>query len=84
MNSQHKEIRARLSRMAPLRAINYVKAFDLPPMEETCIIECDVRGRSCVDVAMALFVSPDTIKNCRRRAYGKMADGISFGICGTE
>lgn len=84
MNAQHREIRARLSRMAPQRAVDYVKAFDLPPMEEACIIECDVRGRSCVDVAMALFVSPDTIKNCRRRAYGKIADGISYGIIGTN
>lgn len=82
MNAQHREIRARLSRMAPQRAVDYVKAFDLPPMEEACIIECDVRGRSCVDVAMDLFVSPDTIKNCRRRAYGKIADGISYGIIG--
>nr|DAG37855.1 MAG TPA: TrfB transcriptional repressor protein/DNA Complex-turn-helix, complex, transcription.5A [Caudoviricetes sp.] len=84
MNTQHREIRARLSRMAPQRAVDYVKAFDLPPMEEACIIECDVRGRSCVDVAMDLFVSPDTIKNCRRRAYGKIADGISYGIIGTN
>lgn len=82
MNAQHREIRARLSRMAPQRAVDYVKAFDLPPMEEACIIECDVRGRSCVDVAMDMFVSPDTIKNCRRRAYGKIADGISYGIIG--
>lgn len=84
MNAQHREIRARLSRMAPQRAVDYVKAFDLPPMEEACIIEFDVRGRSCVDVAMDLFVSPDTIKNCRRRAYGKIADGISYGIIGTN
>lgn len=84
MNAQHREIRARLSRMAPQRAVDYVKAFDLPPMEEACIIECDVRKRSCVDVAMDLFVSPDTIKNCRRRAYGKIADGISYGIIGTN
>lgn len=84
MNAQHREIRARLSRMAHQRAVDYVKAFDLPPMEEACIIECDVRGRSCVDVAMDLFVSPDTIKNCRRRAYGKIADGISYGIIGTN
>ena len=84
MNAQHREIRARLSRMAPQRAVDYVKAFDLPPMEEACIIECDVRGRSCVDVAMDLFVSPDTIKNCRRRSYGKIADGISYGIIGTN
>lgn len=84
MNAQHREIRARLSRMAPQRAVDYGKAFDLPPMEEACIIECDVRGRSCVDVAMDLFVSPDTIKNCRRRAYGKIADGISYGIIGTN
>lgn len=82
MNAQHREIRAKLSRMAPQRAVDYVKAFDLPPMEEACIIECDVRGRSCVDVAMDLFVSSDTIKNCRRRAYGKIADGISYGIIG--
>lgn len=61
--------------MAPQRAISYVLSFDLPPDETACIIECDVRGKSCAQVGFGLNLSPDTIKKYRRRAYHKIADG---------
>lgn len=38
MDSQHKQIRAELSAMAPKRAVAYVLSFELPPSEAACII----------------------------------------------
>lgn len=63
MDSQHKQIRAELSAMAPKRAVAYVLSFELPPSEAACIIECDVRQKSCVQVAMERSLSVDAVKN---------------------
>lgn len=76
MDSQHKAIRAKLTSMAPKRAVEYILSFELPPDEAICIIECDVRGKSRVEVAETLHVSPEYVKTRRRRAYSKIADGI--------
>ena len=51
MDKQHRAIRAQLSSMAPRRAVAYIRSFELPPDEMACLVECDVRGRSCVQVA---------------------------------
>jgi len=50
----------------------------LPPHETFCLSECDVRGKSCVEAAFSLHVSPETVKKYRRQAYRKMADGMKF------
>nr|DAV52660.1 MAG TPA: ECF sigma factor [Caudoviricetes sp.] len=76
MNSQHRSIRAQLSSMAPKRAVAYILSFELPQDEAYCLIECDVRGKSRVEVAETLHVSPEYVKTRRRRAYSKIADGI--------
>ena len=76
MNSQHKRIRAELSAMAPRRAVEYILSFELPADEAYCLIECDVRGKSRVEVAETMHVSPEYVKTRRRRAYSKIADGI--------
>ena len=73
MNSQHKRIRAELSAMAPRRAIEYILSFELPQDEAACIIECDVRQKSCVQVAMERSLSVDAVKKYRQRAYHKIA-----------
>lgn len=73
MDSRHRELRAQLSSMAPARAIAYIMSFDLPPDESACLIECDVRGRSYVQVCERLHLSPEAVKRARRRAYGKIA-----------
>nr|DAH26572.1 MAG TPA: ECF sigma factor [Caudoviricetes sp.] len=73
MNSQHKRIRAELSAMAPRRAVEYILSFELPQDEAACIIECDVRRKSCVQVAMERHISTDSVKKYRRRAYNKIA-----------
>ena len=75
MDKQHRAIRAQLSSMAPRRAIAYIQAYDLPPDEMACLIECDVRRKSCVQVADMLHVSVDGLAKIRRRAYTKIADG---------
>lgn len=40
-----------------------------------CLVECDVRGRSCVQVAQMLHLSVDGLAKIRRKAYRKIADG---------
>jgi len=75
MDKQHRAIRAQLSSMAPKRAVAYVLSFKLPQDEAACIIECDVRRKSCVQVADMLHVSVDGLAKIRRRAYTKIADG---------
>jgi DNA-directed RNA polymerase specialized sigma24 family protein len=73
MNSQHKRIRAELSAMAPRRAIEYILSLELPPDETACIIECDVRRKSCVQVAIEHNLSVDAVKKYRQRAYHKIS-----------
>ncbi len=75
MDPQHRHIRAQLSSMAPRRAVAYIRSFDLPPDEAASLIECDVRGRSCVQAAELLHLSVDGLAKLRRRAYRKIADG---------
>lgn len=74
MNSQHRAIRAKISSMAPRRAVAYILSLELPADEAACIIECDVRGRSCVQVAQMLHLSVDGLAKLRRRAYTKIAN----------
>lgn len=62
--------------MSPQRAIDYVSALELPGDEAFCIIECDVRGKSCVQVAARLYVIVDGLYKIRRRAYDKIADSL--------
>ncbi len=57
--------------------MEYIKAFELPEDEETALIQCDVRRKSCVQVGIMLHVDPDTVTRYRRRAYGKIADEIN-------
>lgn len=77
MNVNHRAIRSMLSTMSPNRAIEYVKAFNLPLEEELCIIEADIRRKSLVEISLARNASVDTIKRCRRRGYCKIHDEIS-------
>jgi predicted DNA-binding protein (UPF0251 family) len=76
MDSQHRAIRAALTQMSPKRAIEYIKAFELPPDEERALIERDIRGKSCTKICIELSISPETLTRRRRRAYHKIADAI--------
>lgn len=77
MNSQHKAIRALLTTMAPKRAIEYIKSFDLPDEEELFLIECDVRRKSYVKAADDNHTTPEVIKRRRNSAYSHIADAIN-------
>lgn len=77
MNAQHKAIRALLMRMAPVRAVNYIAAFELPAEEELFLIECDVRRKSHVQAAIENHVSPEVVKSRRRSAYAHIADQLN-------
>ncbi len=77
MNYQHKAIRALLTSMAPNRSTAYIKAFNLREPEEAYLIECDVKGKSHVEVAREYHVSPETVAKTRYRAYAKITDQIN-------
>lgn len=77
MEARHREIRAEIGKMSPRRARAYILGFELPPYEAICLIECDVKGKSCVQVAEQLHVSPEFVKKTRRRAFAKIADEIN-------
>lgn len=63
--------------MSPKRALKYIAAFDLPEDEANSIIECEVRGKSYVQVCEKLGMSRETLKKCRQRAFAKIADAIN-------
>lgn len=74
MNIHHRKIRAHISIMCYDRALDYIKAFHLRPDEEDVIIECDVNGLSVIQASEKLHLSPEAIKERRRRAYSKISD----------
>ena len=77
MNSQHKAIRSLLTTMAPRRAIEYIRSFELPEEEELFLIECDVRRKSYVKVADDNHTTPEVIKRRKNSAYSHIADQIN-------
>lgn len=77
MNSQHRAIRSLLSSMAPRRAVGYIQSFQLRPDEEAVLVECDVYGLSYIQASDKLNLSPEAIKERKRRAYSKIADEIN-------
>lgn len=76
MDFQHKEIRALLSSMAPMRAEQAVRLVGLPADEEAAVLAVDVHGQSCLQAAALLHVSVDGLAKIRRRAYAKIADDM--------
>lgn len=77
MNGQHRIIRAHLSSMSPRRAVEYVRSFQLRPDEEAVLVECDVRGMSCIQAEEKLHLTLEAIKRRRKSAYSKIADEIN-------
>ena len=76
MNSNHKAVRNFLSNLPPKRAIAFVESFLLPDNEETIVIDCDVRRKSCVQVAVERNMSVETVKRYRCKAYHKMSQEL--------
>lgn len=79
MNSQHRAIRALIAAMAPNRAIDYIKSFNLPAEEEYCLIECDVKRRCYAELVTDKDkpFSPEVIKKRKNSAYAHIADQIN-------
>ena len=77
MNAQHKAIRALLTTMAPKRATDYIKSFELPEEEELFLLECDVRRKSYVKAADDNHTTPEVVKRCKMSAYAHIADAIN-------
>lgn len=79
MNSQHRAIRALLRSMAPNRAIEYIKSFNLPEEEECCLIECDVKRRYYSDLVTDKKkpFSPEVIKKRKKSAYAHISDQLN-------
>lgn len=78
MNSQHRAIRALISEMSLERLTDYMEAFGLSEKEQLCIVEKDVHDLSYVQISRKHSLSTDAIKEARRRAYAKIADGIAY------
>lgn len=66
-----------LGSMAPKRAVAYIESFDLPEDEERCLIECDVRKKSHLQVGDMLHLSPEAVKKKRKTAFSKIIDQIN-------
>lgn len=78
MNSRHRAIRALIQKMSLERLTDYMTAFGLSEKEKTCIVEKDVLDLSYTQICQKHNFSPDTVKETRRRAYAKIADGIAY------
>lgn len=63
--------------MASRRAKEYISGFELQPYEAVCIIEREVNGKSCVQIAEQLGASVEFVKKKRRIAFSKIADQIN-------
>ena len=63
--------------MAPNRAVEFVRSFDLPEEEAQSLILCDVRQRSYVQASDILHLSPESIKRKRRKALDKIVDALT-------
>ena len=77
MNTQHKAIRALIQAMAPNRAKDYIKSFDLPEEEELFLLECDVRRKSQVKAADDNHTTLEVVKKRKMSAYAHIADEIN-------
>lgn len=58
--------------MLPPDARERIRAYDLPPDEEACLLECDVQRRSYAQVCRALCLTPETLRRTRHRAYARI------------
>lgn len=66
--------------MAPKRAAEYIKSFELPGEEELFLLECDVRRKSYVQAAEDNHTTPEVIKRRKMSAYAHIADEINNTI----
>ena len=77
MDNQRKAIRALLQSMAPKRAREYIKSFELPEEEELFLLECDVRRKSHFKAADDNHTTPEVVKRRKMSGYAHIADAIN-------
>ena len=76
MDKASRNLRARLSAMAPVRSIPYIQSFQLPPEEELVLIEKEARGKSVQQIAMEQNLSVETVWRRRRAALRKISHAL--------
>lgn len=76
MDRQRKAVRGYIAGMAPNRAVEFVRSFDLPEEAQSLIL-CDVRQKSYVQASDILHLSPESIKRKRRKALNKIIDALT-------
>ena len=76
MDRQRKAVRGYIAGMAPNRAVEFVRSFDLPEEAQSLIL-CDVRQKSYVQASDILHLSPESIKRKRRKALDKIIDALT-------
>ncbi len=62
--------------MAPTRAKEFIRSFELPEDEEMALIECDVKKRSYPQVFMEKYMTPGNLNQIRTRAFAHIADAL--------
>lgn len=60
------------------RAIDYIKAFRLPPDEENYIIEREVNQKSLVEIARGYHTTVEVVRDRRRSGFSRIADAIAY------
>lgn len=78
MDVKTKAVRCALSRMAPVRSIPVIRSFGLLPDEEQCLIDREARGKSILQIASTLHISPDVVKRKRYNALSKIANELNI------
>lgn len=78
MNKDHRAIRAALVVKSPERAIDFIKACNLPEDEELMLIECDIKHKSYIKVSTEQHVSESYIKSTKKRAYAHIKDALDY------
>lgn len=78
MDAGARALRASLARMCPRRAADLLSEAGLPPEEAYCVYQRDVRGRSVLEIAGELHLSPETVKRRRRAAFRKLQDHSAY------
>lgn len=64
--------------MCKERALDFIKAFNLPKDEETYIIEREVEKKSLVEIARDHHVTIEVVRDRRRAGFLRIADAISY------
>lgn len=73
MDVTHMAVRNALAELGTAAKLDLIRSFCLPPDEERCLIDREVKGKSVQQIADALSLSPETVKRRRKRALTQIA-----------